>query len=106
MVIVSPFSQESRATSWRCPSVKLWFPSRSVDEWRWPHRRSGLQIKIALAALADLRNGPMPSVVNTLLQKPELPRRRQGGAAASHWWPATTTHPMPSLECSQARGST
>lgn len=24
----------------------------------------------------------MPSVVNTLLQKPELPRRRQGGAAA------------------------
>lgn len=82
MVIVSPFSQESRATSWRCLSVKRRFPSRSVDGWRRPHRRSGLHIKIALAALADLRNGPMPSVVNTLLQKPELPRRRQGGAAA------------------------
>ncbi len=78
MVIVSPFSQEKTATSWRCLSVKRRFPSRSVDGWRLPHRRSGLHIKIALAALADLRNGPMPSVVNTRLQKTRVAAQAPG----------------------------
>ncbi len=79
MVIVSPFSQDGRATSLRCLSVKRRFPSRSVDGWRRPHGRGGLHIKIALAALADLRNGLMPSVVNTRLQKTRV------AAPASGW---------------------
>ncbi|MEB1262484.1 hypothetical protein VDQ16_21275 [Xanthomonas campestris pv. campestris] len=46
-----------------------------------PHRIGGLQIKIALVELADLRIGQMTSVVDKLL-KNELPCLPQGGAAA------------------------